>query len=840
MNFSSTLNKPPFIKLVFVFAIGLGLATTTLAQIKDRNPDAKQAELDNEYLKKWTPIRRMDSRFPYENESDDDWVDDRFQKMDTGPTFCGSIKAPTVKGDKGMTPKAIAIRIGNDPKRPAAVLFDTERLYIRAAWSGDFLTLPPKRFGMLEMPSIKGQIEFTSDWDVSWNWQDENDKTILADSTNSRFEKYILHENRVQLNYQIDGTKVVEFNSLQPPRPQNETILLGFAHQLGPLSYQGSNQQQAVTQSKSKPHPHPIFRRTLIVEKNKTKKLLTLINQKAESFRWLDESNRKIGMLTFGESSWVIQIDQDSSARLLHKQNTNGRQRVSLEVPESDSRQTINIHTTRCKTGMQKQLLATFTSEVPHRSNPRAKEPQRFNPSTKPRWGKPIVTNGKRAIDDKPLVVDEITVPYENPYQALMYTSGVDFLPDGTAFVCTMHGDVWRVTGIDDDLDEITWQRFATGLYQPLGLKIVGETIHVLGRDRITILNDLNDDGEADEYVNFCDLLKVNGQPHAYAMSLETDSKGNFYFIKSGGSAPHGGTMVKVSPDGKTMDVFATGYRHANGMGVGPNDEVTSADNEGHWVPTTRIDLVQQGGFYGHMPTHRRETKPESYDKPLCWVPRLIDSSAGGQVWVNSKRWGALDGKLLHLSFGRATANVVLSEMVDGTHQAGIYKLELPTFLSGVMRGRFHTDGHLYATGLDGWQTAAVKDGCLQRVRATGKPIYVPTDLHVKKSGIEITFSQPVDAEDAGEVDHWDVQQWKYRWSKKYGSDHYRISNPEEIGHDEVKITNISVSADGKTVTLKLDDLKPVMQMQITGKIRAKDGTIMPVQIFNTIHTIGD
>ena len=240
------------------------------------------------------------------------------------------------------------------------------------------------------------------------------------------------------------------------------------------------------------------------------------------------------------------------------------------------------------------------------------------------------------------------------------------------------------------------------------------------------------------------------------------------------------------------------------------------------------------------MPTHRRETKPESYDKPLCWVPRLIDSSAGGQVWVNSKRWGALDGKLLHLSFGRATANVVLSEMVDGTHQAGIYKLELPTFLSGVMRGRFHTDGHLYATGLDGWQTAAVKDGCLQRVRATGKPIYVPTDLHVKKSGIEITFSQPVDAEDAGEVDHWDVQQWKYRWSKKYGSDHYRISNPEEIGHDEVKITNISVSADGKTVTLKLDDLKPVMQMQITGKIRAKDGTIMPVQIFNTIHTIGD
>ena len=221
-----------------------------------------------------------------------------------------------------------------------------------------------------------------------------------------------------------------------------------------------------------------------------------------------------------------------------------------------------------------------------------------------------------------------------------MFTSGFDFLPDGRAFVCTIHGDVWLVSGIDEDLDQITWQRFATGLYHPLGLKVVDGKPIVMCRDRLTKLIDVNGDGEADVYENFNDDLVVTGENHAYAMSLETDPEGNFYFIKSGSKPPHGGTMLKLSADGKNLDVYATGYRHANGLGVSPTGIVTSADNEGNWVPSTRIDVVQPGGFYGHMATHRRENAPDIYDPPLIWLPRSMDNSAGGQVWVDSKKLG--------------------------------------------------------------------------------------------------------------------------------------------------------------------------------------------------------
>ncbi len=767
----------------------------TASQSSTSDPDTGQdgdQELDPEYLKKWTPIRRTDSRFPYEDETDADWVDDRYQKMDTGPTFCGSIKTP----GKGMTPKAIAIRLGSDDDPlKSAVLFDTQQLNVLAGWTGDFLNLPPKRFGMLEMPSVKGNLKFTSDWERGWSWQNELGTTETTRAANSRFEKYTLNGNQVELAYNVNGTSFLETNAVQ--------ILSGA---------------------------QIAFRRLIKTPKNDRELVLSLVSTTAESFRKFEKRDAQAHVITQGDKSWIIRLDGVNTS-LRHHVTAGNVHQVSVVFPKSDTPQVADLAILPCETGSIDELIKKELATTPQIQQPQMHQP---------RWGEPIPTVGKRATDDQPLVVDEITVPYENRFNALMYTSGFDFLPDGTAMVCTMHGDVWRVAGVDDDLDEITWQRFATGLYQPLGLKVVDGVVHVLGRDRITVLKDLNGDGEADEYQNFCDLLHVTGQPHAYAMSLETDSAGNFYFIKSGGSPPHGGTMAKVSPDGKQIEVVATGYRHANGMGVGPNDEVTSADNEGNWMPTTRIDLVHPGGFYGHMPTHRRDVAPETYDGPLCWVPRLIDNSAGGQVWVNSDSWGPLNGKMLHLSFGRCTANLVLMENVNGVDQAGILKLDLPTFLSGSMRGRFNSrDGHLYLAGLDGWQTAAIRDGCFQRVRATGKPIYLPVDLKVKETGIEITFSQPLDAQDATKLANWDIQQWNYRWTSEYGSDHYRVTKPDEVGHDSVPISAIEISPDRRTVTFKVNDLKPVMQMQITGKIKAADGTLVPVQLFPTIHAVG-
>ena len=91
---------------------------------------------------------------------------------------------------------------------------------------------------------------------------------------------------------------------------------------------------------------------------------------------------------------------------------------------------------------------------------------------------------------------------------------------------------MWIVSGIDGGLGTLTWKRFATGLYQPLGLKIVDGLIYLTCRDHITRLHDLDGDGEADYYENFNSDMVLTRHFHEFALDLQTDAAGNFYFAK--------------------------------------------------------------------------------------------------------------------------------------------------------------------------------------------------------------------------------------------------------------------------------------------------------------------
>jgi hypothetical protein len=232
---------------------------------------------------------------------------------------------------------------------------------------------------------------------------------------------------------------------------------------------------------------------------------------------------------------------------------------------------------------------------------------------------------------------------------------------------------------------------------------------------------------------------------------------------------------------------------------------------------------------------HRAEP-PATYDPPLCWLPRQIDNSAGGQVWAPAKGFGPLSGQLLHLSYGRCRMMLLMRQEVDGLMQAGAADLGLQ-FLSGVCRGRFGPDGHLYLAGLDGWQTAAVQDGCLQRVRYTGKPARLPLGLKVRADGLELRFSCKLNRS-ARNVRRWRVEQWNYRWSADYGSKRWSAADPDREGPDALPVRSATLSPDGYGVVLKLDAVKPVMQMQIAYTLQTESNEPLAGVIHNTINRL--
>lgn len=688
-------------------------------------------------------------------------------------TDVGNFLASSLKVPNGMVTKSLSIRLGDQGE--AAVCFDLASLNIRAAWTGGFLKFDPARFGLLNLPVIDGNVQFVAPNQDPWN------------VAHRRFDGFHVHETRVVLDYTLGETRVRE-TPWYEPRPNGGVFLRSF--EVGP-----------------------------------------------------------------GQESLQLRLIDRAKVKNVNRQQPNtGRQVISLDEPSGP----IEV----CLLGQEAKLLATdiaITIQIPSRSQPihftvaishgKTRDAVRFAGDWQPKSGAPdldalsqpsnarwlpaLNTVGTPGPDTGPLAIDTLTVPYANPWQALMFLSGVDFDSQGAAYVCSIHGDVWKVTGIDDSLRKLTWHRFATGFYQALGLKVVHDEVYVLGRDQISRLHDQNGDGEADWYEDFCNLIQTIPEPHHFVTSLEADAQGNLYYVDPVG-------VHRVTPNGRNMETLATGFRNPNGMGVRPDGGVvTVAPQQGEWTPSSPIVEVQPGGYYGYGGPKITADRPLGYDPVLCWVPHSVDNSGGSQVWIPEGKWGALGGHFIHLSWGRCFMMLLLRDVVDGTAQAAAAPL-LGRFLSGAMRGAFNPrDGALYVVGSTGWQTSALKDGSFQRVRFTGKPLDIPVTWHVQQTGITLTFAEPLDRETAADAGSYAINEWNYKYAASYGSKDWSVAHPGKEGHDALDVRSAKLLDDGKSVFLEVPELKQVMQLEIQYNVDTKSGGTLRNTIYGTINRLG-
>jgi hypothetical protein len=766
--------------VALILAIG---CATALAQPPVRDAD-------------WTPRPAEGKAEPWEKAVEKDWVDARFRSMDTGPTFDATF-AIRNGFRRQLVYKGTAIRVGE--RGEAAWLFDRCQMRWAAGWTGDFLKQSDRRFGLLNTPEPAGVLSvFTAPgpgWaDPDGNWATDTPPTVPLPSKWAKYHGMYLQRKRAAVVYSVGGVEV-----LDGPWIETDNGYVGLTRSLvvGPSS------------------------RVL-------KCLVATVDDKAAEVL----GPGKLRMLSLSRPDGTVQnyrVHGDPAAAIQIEGS-----RMVLAIAPHDKPVGCKVVIWSGPPQKPTQSFFPFLAATTDLKSVRV-----FALPGPRRWGEPIVTSGDVASDNAPFVVDTLTVPYDNPYKALFFLTGVDALPNGDLAVCTCHGDVWIVGGVDASLKKLTWKRFATGLYQPLGLKVVDGKIVVLERGQLTRLHDLNGDGEADFYENLCNAWHTGPGEHSYDTCLEVDAAGNYWFFKTGDTnLPHGGCLLRVSKDGGTLDVMATGFRHPIGLGMSPTGVVTGADQEGNWMPATRIDQYRRGGFYGDLRAHHRPTPPAIYDPPLCWLPREIDNSAGGQVWVPEGVFGPLGGRPLHLSYGRCKAMLLMrQELPDGTVQGGATDLGW-NFVSGVKTGCFHPrDGHLYVVGLNGWQTAAKRDGCLQRVRYTGRAVVTPLSIEAFAGSLRLTFSQPLDPKRAADVANYRIERWNYHWSGEYGSKRYLPDRPGTVGQEAVAVTAAKLAAD-KTVLLTVPALEPVMQIELSFKLTTAAGAPCSGVVYHTIHQL--
>ncbi|MDG3004013.1 DUF6797 domain-containing protein [Paludisphaera mucosa] len=438
-------------------------------------------------------------------------------------------------------------------------------------------------------------------------------------------------------------------------------------------------------------------------------------------------------------------------------------------------------------------------------------------------WPQVLVTHG-RPGQSRPFAIDTIEPPFENPWKALMFFSGLDFLADGTAMIATMEGDVWRVSGLDDGLANVSWKRFASGLHQPQGVVAADGKVYVLGRDQITELQDLDGDGEADFLRCVDNAYTTSPAGHDFICGLQRDAAGNFYTA----SGPQG--VLRIPPDGGPPQVLATGFRNPDGLGLTRSGVLTVPQSEGEWVPTSQVCEIRPGRHYGY-PGPKNDEPPAL---PLVYLPRGIDNSSSEQVEVTSDRWAPFQGNQIHLSFGAGGAFLLLRDEVDGQPQGAVSPIP-GDFLSGIHRGRFSPrDGQLYVCGQAGWGTYTSLDGCFQRLRYTGDPVQAPRSIHAVENGVVLTFHQPVDPAVVGRPGACFAQAWNYRYSSGYGSLEYSTRHPGTPGHDVLPIRAAHVVGDGRTLFLEIPDIQPVDTLHLRLDVDAGP----PQELFATVHKL--
>ena len=114
----------------------------------------------------------------------------------------------------------------------------------------------------------------------------------------------------------------------------------------------------------------------------------------------------------------------------------------------------------------------------------------------------------------------------------------------------------------------------------------------------------------------------------------------------------------------------------------------------------------------------------------------------------------------------------------------------------------------------------------------------VPSELHVSKKGIDVSFLHDLDPVSAEDPSNYRAKRWNYKWLSRYGSDRWKLNGDQ--GVEEMTVRSATLLPDRKTVRIVVDDLRPVMQMMTGISIRTAAGDAIETEISHSIHALVD
>jgi len=432
-------------------------------------------------------------------------------------------------------------------------------------------------------------------------------------------------------------------------------------------------------------------------------------------------------------------------------------------------------------------------------------------------------------------VVESIKVPSD----IRLEVGGMGFWPDGSLVMCTRRGEIWSY-------NKGRFKQYAFGLHEPLGL-LTGKQgeLWLMQRSELSHLTDEDGDGEADNFETINQQWGYTGNYHQYAFGLVRDGQGNFYgtlglgFYRGGDrfkgtwlgtldEIKYRGWVLKFTPDGQRIP-FAPGLRAPNGIGLSPEGDIFTTDNQGSYIACGWLMHVRQGDFLGHPsgliddPRYSEAWKMSRDQllrlrkRPAAFLPHgVMGNSTSQPIWdTTDGKFGPFSGQVLVGDVQNGRLSRIALEKVDGEYQGAAIPFIYNQFGGGVNRLVFDKKGTLWVgfTGR-GW---AAGEG-LKKVTYSGQRPHEIHSINLLEDGFKFNFTKPVDAAKAKQIENYSIRHFQFRWQAAYGTGPSNSTS--------VKPKAIELSDDGKSVSVYLADLKPqtIYEFHITD-LPASDGS---------------
>jgi len=427
--------------------------------------------------------------------------------------------------------------------------------------------------------------------------------------------------------------------------------------------------------------------------------------------------------------------------------------------------------------------------------------------------------------------------------------SGLDFLPDGRLVVATWEGfgntkgSVYIVSNAQTgDASKITYKKFASNLNEPLGVKVVDGEIYLLQKDQLSYLPDKNNDGLADEVKKVASGWTVQpGVAKSLEFAMGMVYRDSVFYGALATNWPldakqsdERGCIIQLQPKTGGFKNFACGTRTANGMVLGPNDDLFVTENQGNWVPSSKLLHIQQGRFYGvHKPVPGPfDNVPET--PPAIWLDHgNIGITPSQPAYLKS---GIYAGQMIAGDENLGTLQRYFLEKVGGEYQGCVFRFS-GGLDAGANRLIVGPDGAMYVGGIGtpdwgGWSWNNKFYG-LQRMMYNGKKTFEM--LAVRSMGptsLELEFTTPVGT-GADKAASYQVKQWFYKPEVTYGVGKQTVEN--------LTVNSVKVSSDKLKVTLEIAGMKVknVVYLKLTGVNSAENAASWTTEAWYTQNAFG-